>query len=299
MKTLSRLALLMLLLPSTVFAKVRVVSTTTTPAAIASAIGGDRLAVTSLSKGTQDPHYIDAKPSYVVEVSRADLLLVVGLDLEVGYLTPLLTGARNPKVLPGQPAHLDLSTLITPKEKIAASDRSQGDVHPSGNPHYWLDPENGRALARGIAARLSQLDPDGKDVYAAGLAAFEEALDAKEKDWEKRLAPLAGRKIVTYHRSWSYFADRYGLQVVGFVEPKPGIPPAPSHTLQLIKSMRNDGVKLILMENFYDARVPGLVAERAGAALVVAPNAVGGEAGIKTYFDLVERVVAEIEKAGG
>jgi len=278
-------------------AKLNVVTTTQDPAAITRAIGADRVSVTALCKGFQDPHFLDAKPSFMVELNRADLVEYIGLDLEIGYLPPLLNGARNGKLAFGQPGNLDLSRFIKPLDVVPVADRGQGDIHPSGNPHYWLDPENGRAMARGIAGRLSELDPAGKATYAANLAAFEKTLTEKEADWARRMAPLAGKSIVTYHKSWAYFAARYRLNVAGYIEPKPGIPPAPAHTLELLKLIPAQGIKALLVESFYDKRVPELIASKTGATLVMVPNSVNGEEGLDTYFKLFDRIVSGLEKA--
>lgn len=292
-------ALAAALAPSLAHAKLRIVTTTQDPAALTRAIGGDRVTVTALCKGYQDPHFLDAKPSYMLELNKADLVEAIGLDLEIGYLPSLITGARNPKVQPGQPGYLDLSQFITPLEVVSVADRGQGDIHPNGNPHYWLDPENGRLMARGIAKRLTELDVSGKDFFATNLAAFEKELDTREADWAKRLEPLAGKPVVTYHKSWSYFASRYKLEVTGFVEPKPGIPPTASHTLELIKLIDAQQIKVILMENFYDKRVPALISGKSKARVAAVPNSVAGEDSVKTYFDLFETIVAGIEKANG
>jgi zinc/manganese transport system substrate-binding protein len=278
-------------------AKLKVVTTTQDPGAITRAIGGDRVSVTSLCKGYQDPHFLDAKPSFMLELNKADLMEVIGLDLEIGYVPSLVQGARNPKIQPGQDGYLDLSQFITPLEVIAVADRGQGDIHPNGNPHYWTDPENGRLMARGIAERLTKLDPGGKDVYAKNLADFEKQLDAKEAEWAKAMEPLKGKPIITYHKSWSYFAKRYDLDVVGFVEPKPGIPPTPAHTLEIIKLVQEKGAKVILMESFYDKRVPDLMAAKSGAHVASVPNSVGGEDGVNDYFGLFDKIVGTVAKA--
>lgn len=295
----SLLPVLLIARPGSAGARLKVVCTTQDPAAIAREIGGDRVSVTAFAKGFQDPHFLDAKPSYMLELNKADLLIAIGLDMEIGYLPSLVGGARNPRIAAGKPGFLDLSTVIKPIEVVANADRSQGDIHPGGNPHYWLDPENGRLIARGIAARLTDLDAAGKDTYAANLATFEKTLDAKGAEWAKRMEPLKGKPIVTFHKSWSYFTARYGLDVIGYIEPRPGIPPTPSHTLALIKTMKAREAKLILMENFYDARVPELIAGKTGAKVVGVPNSVGGDATVKTWFDLMDRIVSDLEKAAG
>lgn len=279
--------------------KLNVVTTTQDPAALTRAIGGDRVNVKALAKGFQDPHFLDAKPTYMVDLNKADLFMVIGLDLEAGYAPNLIAGAHNDKIAPGQPGYLDLSTTVTPLEVVPVADRGQGDIHPAGNPHYWLDPENGRLMARGIAARLGQLDPEGKATYAANLAAFEKTLTAKEQEWSTRMAKLSGQPVITYHRSWSYFAARYKLAVADFVEPKPGIPPTPNHTLELIKLVQSKGIKVIVMEVFYDKRFPELIASKSSAKVAAVPNSVGGTDKVVTYFDLFDTIVNTIATAAG
>lgn len=280
-------------------AALRVVATTNDPAAIARAVGGDRVQVKALAKGYQDPHFLDPKPTFMVELNRAALLISVGLDLEVGYLQALISGAHNDRLAPGEPGFLDLSQSVAPIEVVPQADRSQGDIHPNGNPHYWLDPENGRLMARAIAARLTQLDPAGKDTFAANLAAFEKALTAREEVWAKALAPLAGKPIITYHRSWSYFAKRYQLEVAGFVEPKPGIPPTPMHTLEMIKLAQARSVPLVLMENFYDPRPAKLIESKSSAKVAIVPNSVTGVEAAKDYLALFDTIVGTITQALG
>jgi zinc/manganese transport system substrate-binding protein len=235
----------------------------------------------------------------MVELNRAALLLVVGLDMEAGYLQALITGSHNDRIAIGAPGFLDLSSLITPLEKVADADRSQGDVHPNGNPHYWLDPENGRLMARGIAARLTQLDPEGKALFEKNLAAFEQRLTEKEAEWARAMAPLAKQGVITYHRSWTYFARRYQLEVLNFVEPRPGIPPTPTHTLEVIKLALAKDVKLVLMENFYDVRPARLIESKSKAKVAVVPNSVGGVDEAKDYFSLFDVIIGAIVKATG
>lgn len=280
-------------------AKLVVVTTTQDPAALTRAVGGDRVDVTALARGYQDPHFLEAKPSFMVKLHRADLVEIIGLDLESGYLSALISGARNERITPGQKGFLDLGTVIQPLEVVPLADRGQGDIHPNGNPHYWLDPENGRLMARAIAARLTELDPDGRATFAKNLADFEKKLDDKEKTWSARLQPLSGQPIITYHRSWSYFARRYNLTVVDYIEPTPGIPPTPAHTLDVIRTIQGKGVKVIMMESFYDRRVADFIAKKAAARVVTVPNSVGGEDGVDTYLDLLDRITGELAKASG
>ena len=278
-------------------ARLSVVTTTQDPAALVRAVGGDRVEVKALCKGFQDPHFLDAKPTFMVALNRADLFVVIGLDLEIGYAPSLISGSHNERIAPGQPGYLDLSQFIHPLEVIPVADRGQGDIHPNGNPHYWLDPENGRLMARGIAARLGELDPEGKAAYAKNLAAFEQALTAKEADWAARMKPLSGQPLVTFHKSWTYFNKRYNLEEAGTIEPKPGIPPTAQHTLEVIKLVEARKVKILLMENFYDRRMPDLIASKTSAKVVQVPNSVGGEESVKTYFELFDRIVGSIETA--
>jgi zinc/manganese transport system substrate-binding protein len=282
-------------------AKVRVVSTLQDFASIASAVGGDRVEATSLAKGYQDPHFVDAKPSFVLQLSRADLLISAGLELEIGYLPPLIDQSRNDKIRPGNPGYLDASAgcdiLGRPTGQVT---RAMGDVHPYGNPHYWTDPANGHVIARAIAARLSQIDAAGRDTYTRNLAAFEQRLAAKEKEWDALMAPYAGTKVVTFHDSWPNFAKRFKLQVVGHIEPKPGIPPSPTHTLEIVNLITTQKVPLILVEPYFDAKTPNYIGGKTGATVVTLYPSVGGTPAIKDYislFDVDVNAVANALKA--
>jgi zinc/manganese transport system substrate-binding protein len=270
-------------------AKLRIVTSLQDLASIAQAIGGDRVEAASLAKGYQDPHFVDAKPSFVLLLSRADLLIVAGLELEIGYLPPLIDQSRNPKIHPGSPGYLDASIgcdiLQRPTTQVT---RAMGDVHPYGNPHYWTDPENGRVIARGVAARLSELDPPGRDAYARNLAAFEQKLTAKEQEWTAKMAPYASLHVVTFHESWPNFAKRFRLVVAGTVEPKPGIPPTPSHTLEIINLIKNEKIPLILVEPYFDRKTPDYIAAQTGAKVLVFYPSVGGTPAIKDYFSLFD-----------
>ncbi len=279
-------------------AKLRVVTSLQDFASIADAIGGDRVETVALAKGYQDPHFVDAKPSFIVKLSRTDLLIAAGLELEIGYLPPLIDQSRNDKIHPGNPGYLDASigcdVLQRPTQVVT---RAMGDVHPYGNPHYWTDPENGRVIARAIAAKLSELDPSGKVTYDKNLAAFEAKLTAKEAEWDAKMAPYAGTKVVTVHDSWPNFAKRFKLEIVGQVEPKPGIPPSPSHTLEIINLITAQKVPLILVEPYFDFKTPAFIADKTGAALVTFYPSVGGIPEIRDYLDLFDRDVDAFVKA--
>jgi zinc/manganese transport system substrate-binding protein len=291
LRTLFASALLALLpgLAAPAQAKVQVVSTLQDFASIAATIGGDRVDTFALAKGYQDPHFVDAKPSFVLQLSRADLLIVAGLELEIGYLPPLLDQSRNDKIHPGNPGYLDVSAgceiLGRPAGQVT---RAMGDVHPYGNPHYWTEPENGRVIARTIAARLSQLDPAGNATYQKNLAAFEQHLTQKEAEWTAKMAPYAGTKIVTFHDSWPNFAKAFKLNIVGHVEPKPGIPPSPSHTLEIINLIQARKVPAILVEPYFDRKTPDSIAGKTGTTVVTFYPSVGGTPAIKDYFSLFD-----------
>ena len=233
----------------------------------------------------------------MLALNRADALVYVGLDLEIGWLPPLVQQSRNGRIQRGQPGNIDASSSIRPEDVPAVpSDqlRKMGDIHPLGNPHYWIPPKNARAVARLIAARLTALDAAGAATYQAELAKFEARLAAKEKEWEAATASLKGTRIVTFHKSWSYVARWLGLEEMGYIEPKPGIPPTASHTAQLVELMKKSGVKLVVVESFYPNTMARFVADNGHARLVSAPANVGATPAIKTYFDLVDAVVAAL-----
>ena len=228
-----------LLVASPAAAKLRVVATVPDLAAIALAVGGKRIQVDSLSTPHQDPHFVDARPHLMLKLNRADLLLVIGLQLEVGWLPVLLTGARNGKIQPGNEGYFDCSTEVqlrqVPQMRI---DRSMGDIHPGGNPHYLLHPGNALQLARAVAARMGRLDPEGRKAYQANLKTFSEALQRAHRRWQTRMKPFHGTQVVAFHNAWVYFAEAMGLKIIDYLEPKPGIPPNPAHLLKLIRRMR-------------------------------------------------------------
>jgi zinc/manganese transport system substrate-binding protein len=279
-------------------AKLHVVGTIETFADVARQIGGDRVEVTSLSKGWTDPHFVEGKPSLVLVLNRADLLIHVGLELEIGWLPPLVLAARNDKIQLGAPGNLDVSQEIpiieVPMQRVT---RAMGDIHPLGNPHYYLAPDEIEIVAREIADRLKLLDPDGTSTYDANLSAFEKKLKEKRAEWEQISAPLRGVKIVTYHQSWGYVAKWLGLIQAGFVEPKPGIPPSAQHIAQLIALMKQQKVRMIIAESFYPRNLVQLVADKSGAKLVTLPGNVGGDPGAKDFFSLEDEIVHRLVDA--
>jgi zinc/manganese transport system substrate-binding protein len=286
-------------------ATLKVVATTQDLESLAKEVGGDKIETDSLAKGYQDPHQVEPKPSFILKLNKADLLIVVGRELEIGWLPPLSNQARNPKIQPGADRYLDASQfahiLEIPTGQIT---RAMGDVHPQGNPHYWLSPENGRKIAQGIQKKLSEIDPSNAAYYAQRYADFDKRLAEAEKRWNAAMAPYKGAKIVTYHRSWPNFVETYGLNVVGYVEPKPGIPPSPSHTLELTQEMKKDGVKIIIIEPYFDAKTPDAIGRDTGAQVVTLAPSVGGAKGapVNDYISLfdydVKTLVAAFQAAG-
>lgn len=275
--------------PASAASKLRIVATTEDLAALAREVGGDRVQVEAIARGYQDPHFVDPKPSFILKLSRADLLIFVGLQLEVGWLPPLITQSRNRRVQVGAPGYMDVSQynqiLDIPTGIIT---RAMGDVHPLGNPHYWLDPENGRRSARAIQARLAQLRPEDAAYFQQRFEDFSQRLAEAEKRWDQQMAPYRGTQVVSYHRSWPNFIKRFGLEVVGYVEPKPSIPPTPQHTLALINQMRRDNIKLILVEPYFDLKTPESIARATGAEVLVLLPSVGGEREVTDYFKLFD-----------
>ena len=269
----------------------QVVTTTEDLAAIAREVGGDRVEVTSIAKGYQDPHFVDAKPSYMVKLQHADLFVEVGRDLEVGWAPGLLSGAHNPKILAGAPGFVDASSQVAILEVPASVSRTQGDVHPFGNPHFWLDPMNGIPIARAIRDGLARVSPADAAAFTARCADFEKRVTDAMTRYKERAQSLGlgGMKVVTYHRSWSYFAKAFGLEVVNFVEPRPGIPPSPNHVADLTTQMKQGGIGLLIMEDYFDPRLPQKIGKDSGVPVVILPTSVGADEKIHTYFDLFDR----------
>jgi zinc/manganese transport system substrate-binding protein len=284
--------------PAHAAGKLNVVTSTTDLAALAQEVGGDRIEAESIARGYQDPHFVEAKPSFLLKLRRADLLVVVGLQLEIGWLPPLISQCGNPKIQVGAAGYLDASQfaeiLEIPTTQVT---RAMGDVHPLGNPHYWLDPENGRRIARGIEQKLSEMRPGYAAYFEQRFQSFSQRLTQAEQRWDAEMKPFRGRKVVTYHRSWPNFAKRFGLEVVGYVEPRPGIPPSPQHTVELIQLMKRENVKVIAVEPYFDLKTPNAVARETGAQVLVLPPSVGGEKEITDYFKLFDYDIGLLTRA--
>jgi zinc/manganese transport system substrate-binding protein len=294
---LALFASLGLLIPGIAQAELKVVATVPDLAALAQELGGQHVSVVALSLSTQDPHFVDARPSLALELNKADLLLAVGLQLEVGWLPVLLTGARNGAIQTGSRGYLDCSQfprlLQIPLQPI---DRSMGDIHPGGNPHYMKDPRAAAEVAKGISARLAELDPENAAFYKAKLQAFLDRLAAARKRWEKAMAPHRGAPVIGYHQTWVYVADWLGLTEVELLEPKPGIPPNPTHVANVLRLGRARKVRLILQEEFYPDTTSKLVAEKLGATLVKVPGGTRFQKG-QSYVEHIDETLGLIQRA--
>ena len=290
-------------LPLEAQSKLNVIATTEDLASIASEVGGDHISVESIAKGYQDPHFVEAKPSFILKLQKADILILVGRELEIGWLPPLIQQSRNSKIQVGADGYLDASLqariLEVPQGQIT---RAEGDVHPLGNPHYWMDPENGKIIAREIFDKFVRFRPNDGAYFEQRLNSFLSRVSDSEKRWIDMMAPYKGTKVVTYHRSFPNFADRFGLDIVGYVEPKPGIPPTPQHTLDLINDMKRMNVKLVLVEPYFDLKTPNAIGRATGAEVMVMPPSVGGVKEVTDYFKLFDYdlnlLIAAIKKSG-
>jgi zinc/manganese transport system substrate-binding protein len=274
-------------------AKLIVVATTPDLGAIAHEIGGDQIELTTLAKPTEDPHFVDAKPSFIVKLNRADALVEGGAELEAGWLTPLVEGARNPRLDAGKPGRIAASEGVALLEVPSALDRSQGDIHASGNPHYLTDPQNAKIVAAHIARSLSELDAGAAAAFAANLKSFDTRLDAKLAEWQRLLAPYHDRPIVTYHNYWIYFGRRFGFPMELFLEPKPGIPPTPAHLAQVITKMKADNLKLVAVQPYQNRKTAETVATHTGAVVLDWPSFPGGKS-TESYEDWMDFLVKSI-----
>ena len=296
MKTPLRFLLLSLLavLGRPAHAKLTVVATTPDLAAIAREIGGDRIDLTTLAKPTEDPHFVDAKPSFIVKLNHANALIEGGAELESGWLAPLLQGARNPRIAAGQPGRIAASEGVALLEIPAVLDRSQGDIHASGNPHYLTDPLNGKIVAAHLARSFTQLDAASAGFFAANLQRFNDRLDAKLAEWQALLAPHRGRPLVTFHNYWIYFGRRFGFPMAIYLEPKPGIPPTPAHLAEVIGKMKAEKMRLIAVQPYQNRKTAETVATHTDATVVDFPSFPGepGPTGYIEWLDFLVRAVA-------
>jgi ABC-type Zn uptake system ZnuABC Zn-binding protein ZnuA len=291
---MKRIFLLLVAVLGVAAGKVRIVAATTDLQDIAEAIGGDRVTVISIARGNQDPHYVEVLPSYMLKVKKADLYLMVGMELDL-WSARIIDGSRNRK-LQIVDCSRDIERLEVPTRKV---DASLGDIHRFGNPHYWLDPANGKVIAQTIAEALIQVDPTGRQVFEANLDAFKESIDAQLASWEEEYAALRGRKIIFYHNSWPYFTSRFGLVTLQFLEPKPGVPPSPAHLNRLLDVIDQAGVKVVGMESYFSDQAPRFLADKMGAQVVKLAQSVGALPGVDSYLDIFEYNLKTLTKTSG
>ena len=243
--------LLMSIFSSANAGNIKVVTTTTDLKSITELVGGNKVSVSSIATGYQNPHFVDPKPSYIISLSGADLFVTVGLDLETGWSPSLLSSSRNSKIQKGSPGYVDASEAVGLLQVPTALNRGEGDIHIYGNPHYWLDPLNGKVIARNIANGLERIDPSNKTFYETNLQAFFKKINDKMVEWQAKMAPYKGSKIIAYHNEWCYFEKRFGLEIVDFMEPKPGIPPSPSQLVKVIKEVAANKIKVIISSPYF------------------------------------------------
>jgi len=309
--------------------KISVVTTLNVLAAVAREVGGDRVTVSALAKSNQDPHTLVAKPTYKVAAKNANLFIELGLDLDK-WGSAVTDASGNPDIQMGQKGRVVASEGIETKELPATLSKAWGDIHPSGNPHVWLDPVNVKQIAKNIAAGLTRVDPAGKDAYAANLKTFQLKIDdalyghplveeygasklerlsrrnelidylktkgtyAKLGGWLKKAEPLRGLKIVTYHKTWIYFCDRFGIEIRGEIEEKPGIPPSQDYLATLVAKVKADGIKVLFVDTIYPTKDGQYIAGKTDAKMVSSPIDVGGAQGTDDYFSLISTLLDRI-----
>jgi zinc/manganese transport system substrate-binding protein len=294
MRKIIFLVILFLCAASPALAKMKVVATLQWIGSVAGDIGGDQVEITALVKPTQDPHMIEAKPSMVLAVRKADILLYNGLDLEIGYLPVLIESSRNPKVQPGQPGNFDCSRFVDVIEKPVSVDRSMGDVHPLGNPHYQYSATAIQRIAEGIARQFSRLDPANAALYNGNLATFQRKVMEKRKQWES--VPLKEKRFIAFHKYFEYLAAAYGFQITGYVEPKPGIPPSAGYLEHLIETIRRTEPDGILVTPYYGIREVRFLSEKTGIRSIVIPQDVGATPGAGDWFSMMDQVITALAR---
>lgn len=289
MKKISILSLFIFCISSFSFADtIKIVTTTTDMKSIAEFIGGNKVSATSIATGYQNPHFVDPKPSYIISLTKADLFVTVGLDLETGWSPQLLTSSRNTKIQKGAAGYVDASVGVNLLQVPTSANRAEGDIHIYGNPHYWLDPLNGKIIARNIANGLERVDPSNRSFYEANLVAFNNKIDMKLKEWQGKMTAYKGSKIIAYHNEWVYFETRFGLQIVDFMEPKPGIPPTPSQLVKVINEVAANKIKVIISSPYFTTSSSDVVAKQTGVKELTLATSVGAFDSVKDYFGLFD-----------
>ena len=293
-KLITVIAFLVILSSAATAGNIKVVTTTTDLKSITEWVGGNKVSVTSIATGYQNPHFVDPKPSYIISLSNASLFVTVGLDLETGWSPSLLSSSRNSKIQKGSPGYVDASEGVGLLQIPNAVNKSEGDIHIYGNPHYWLDPLNGKVIARNIVNGLERIDPDNKSFYENNLQAFFQKIDDKLVEWQTKMAPYRGSKIIAYHNEWCYFEKRFGLEVVDFMEPKPGIPPSPSQLVKVIKEIAANKIKVIISSPYFSTSSSDVVAKQTGAKELTLATSVNGFDSIKDYFGLFDYNISQL-----
>ncbi len=290
-------ALLLLFATGTLYAQVKVVTTLPDLASISRHVGGENVEVFSIAKGYQNPHFVDPKPSYIVKLSRADMFVTVGLDLETGWAPQLLQSSRNGDIQRGSAGYVDASENISLLQVPSSTSREEGDIHIYGNPHYWLDPIRGKQIAQNIYNHLVEIDPEHREAYRKNLETFKEQVDRRMQEWQARMEPYRGTKIIAYHNEWVYFEERFGLEIAGFLEPKPGIPPTPSQLVTVIKKVKSQDIPVLINSPYFSSKSPEVVARNTGIKLVKLSTMTGGYDEIGDYFDLFDYNINQLVKA--
>jgi len=286
--TILLLSFLFTIISFTAEAQIRVVTTLPDLASITRHVGGDRVDVFAIAKGYQNPHFVDPKPSYIVKLSRADMFITVGLDLEIGWAPQLVQSSRNNKIQRGNAGYVDTSEGISLLQVPSSTSREEGDIHIYGNPHYWLDPVRGKQVAETIYHHLSDISPENEALFRKNLESFKQEIDERLNDWQQKMEPFKGTKIIAYHNEWVYFEERFGLEIVGFLEPKPGIPPTPSQLVSVIQKVKNDNIPVLINSPYFSSKSPEVVARNTGVEIVKLATMTGGYDEIENYFDLFE-----------
>lgn len=267
---------------------IHVVTTTQDTRSIAENVGGNKVEVFAIATGYQNPHFVDPKPSYIIKLANADLYVTLGLDLESGWSPSLLTSSRNVKIQRGRDGYVDASVGIALQQIPSSINRAEGDIHAFGNPHYWLDPLNGKIIARNICNGLEKISPENKIYFESNLKIFNEQIDHKMKSWNAAMSGFYGTKVIAYHNEWCYFENRFGLHIIDFLEPKPGIPPTPSQLVKIIREIKDNNIKVIITSPYFTASSSGIVSKQTGAKTLVMATSVGAFDSIKNYFDLID-----------
>ncbi len=296
MKTFQKIILIVLLMAAeqSFAGTIKVVTTLTDLKSITEFVGGDKVSVSSIATGYQNPHFVDPKPSYIIALSGADVFVTIGLDLETGWSPQLLTSARNPKIQKGSAGYVDASDGVSLLQVPTSANRGEGDIHIFGNPHYWLDPLNGKIIARNIANGLERVDPSNKSFYETNLKAFDDKIDAKMKEWVAKMAQFRGANVIAYHNEWVYFETRFGLHVVDFMEPKPGIPPTPAQLVKVINEVKANNIKVIISSPYFTTSSSDVVAKQTGVKVLTLATSTGAFDNVKNYFDVFDYDISQL-----